>query len=262
MNFAMKLHYRLQEPEVAGRDALPVLLIHGLFGTLDNLGVLARDLKQQHRVLQVDLRNHGQSGRSPEMSYAAMAQDLMETLDDVGFQKFIVIGHSMGGKAAMALTALIPDRIEKLIAIDIAPVDYHVRRHDEIFAAINAVTDAGIRDRASATECMHQHIKEDGVIQFLLKSFQQGEWRFNVPVLLSEYAKIVGWEEVPAWDRPALFIRGGDSPYVQDAYREDIGRQFPQAKAYVVAGAGHWVHAEKPDAVLRAVHRFIDSPAA
>ncbi|MFU2318413.1 esterase [Rahnella sp. PCH160] len=260
MNFAMKLHYRLQEPEVAGSDALPVLLIHGLFGTLDNLGVLARDLKQQHRVLQVDLRNHGQSGRSPEMSYAAMAQDLRETLDDVGFQKCIVIGHSMGGKAAMALTALIPDRIEKLIAIDIAPVDYHVRRHDEIFAAINAVTNAGIRDRASATECMQHAIKEDGVIQFLLKSFQQGEWRFNVPVLLSEYAKIVGWEEVPAWKRPALFIRGGDSPYVQDAYREAIGRQFPQAKAYVVAGAGHWVHAEKPDAVLRAVHRFIDSP--
>lgn len=258
MNFAMKLHYRLQEPEVAGSHALPVVLIHGLFGTLDNLGVLGRDLKQQHRVLQVDLRNHGQSGRSDEMSYAAMAQDLAETLDEVGFQKIIVIGHSMGGKAAMALTALIPDRIEKLIVIDVAPVDYRVRRHDEIFAAINAVTAAGLRDRTSAAACMREYIKEDGVIQFLLKSFQQGEWRFNVPVLLSEYETITGWEDVPAWDHPALFIRGGLSPYVQDAYREDIGRQFPQAKAYVVAGTGHWVHAEKPEAVLRAVHRFID----
>lgn len=259
MNFAMKLHYRLQEPEVAGSTALPVLLIHGLFGTLDNLGILARDLKQQHRVLQVDLRNHGQSGRADEMSYAAMAQDLVETLDDVGFQKIIVIGHSMGGKAAMALTALIPDCIEKLIAIDVAPVDYHVRRHDEIFAAINAVTKAGLRDRTSATECMREHIKEDGVIQFLLKSFAQGEWRFNVPVLLSQYDTITGWEDVPAWDHPALFIRGGLSPYVQDEYRSAIALQFPQAKAHVVAGAGHWVHAEKPEAVLRAVHRFIDA---
>ncbi|VTQ54027.1 lipolytic enzyme [Campylobacter jejuni] len=259
MNFAMKLHYRLQEADVAGSTALPVLLIHGLFGTLDNLGILARDLRKQHNVLQVDLRNHGQSGRAGEMSYAAMAQDLVETLDEVGFQKIIVIGHSMGGKAAMALTALIPDRIERLIAIDVAPVDYHVRRHDEIFAAINAVTDAGLRDRTSATECMREYIKEDGVIQFLLKSFQQGEWRFNVPVLLSEYDTITGWEEVPPWDHPALFIRGGLSPYVQDEYRDAIARQFPQAKAHVVAGAGHWVHAEKPDAVLRAVHRFIDA---
>ncbi len=258
MNFSMKLHYRLQGSEVTGSTALPVLLIHGLFGTLDNLGILARDLRQQHNVLQVDLRNHGQSGRSDEMSYAAMAQDLEETLDAVGFQKIIVIGHSMGGKAAMALTARIPDRIEKLIAIDVAPVDYHVRRHDEIFAAINAVTDARLRDRTSASDCMRQYIKEDGVIQFLLKSFRQGEWYFNVPVLLSEYETITGWEDVPAWDHPALFIRGSLSPYVQDEYRDAIARQFPQAKAHVVAGAGHWVHAERPDAVLRAVHRFID----
>ncbi len=84
MNFAMKLHYRLQEPATPEIATLPVLLIHGLFGTLDNLGVLARDLKQQHSLLQVDMRNHGQSGRSHDMSYAAMAQDLLETMDDVG----------------------------------------------------------------------------------------------------------------------------------------------------------------------------------
>jgi esterase len=258
MNFTMKLHYRLQESAQPENQTLPVLLIHGLFGTLDNLGVLARDLKQQHQVLQVDMRNHGHSGRSDDMSYAAMAQDLLDTMDEVGFEKALVIGHSMGGKAAMAMTALAPERIEKLVAIDIAPVDYDTRRHDEIFAAVNAVTDAKASDRQSAAECMRQYIDEEGVIQFLLKSFQQGEWRFNVPVLMAEYAKIIGWENIPAWNHPALFIRGGLSPYVQDKYRDAIASQFPQARAHVVAGTGHWVHAEKPDAVLRAVHRFID----
>lgn len=256
----MKLHYRLQQAESAHPEALPVLLIHGLFGTLDNLGILARDLKQQHSVLQVDLRNHGLSDRSNEMTYQTMAQDLLDTLDEVGLEKVIVIGHSMGAKAAMALTAIAPERIEKLVLIDMAPVDYQTRRHDEIFAALKAVSEAGIKDRAGATQLMQQYIKEDGVIQFLLKSFSQGEWRFNVPVLLAEYANIVGWQDVPAWPHPALFIRGGESPYVQDSYREAIARQFPQARAYVVAGSGHWVHAEKPDAVLRAIHRFIDVP--
>jgi len=258
MNFTMKLHYRLQESATSESEALPVLLIHGLFGTLDNLGILARDLKQQHKVLQVDTRNHGQSPRSDDMSYAAMAQDLLDTLDELGFEKVIVIGHSMGGKAAMAMTALAPDRIEKLVVIDVAPVDYQTRRHDEIFAAVNAVTQAGLGDRQAAAECMREYIKEEGVIQFLLKSFVQGEWRFNVPVLMDEYDKITGWETVPTWPRPALFIRGGLSPYVQDQYRDAIASQFPKARAHVVAGTGHWVHAEKPDAVLRAVHRFID----
>ncbi|MGC6386122.1 esterase [Ewingella sp. S1.OA.A_B6] len=258
MNFAMKLHYRLQESATPETETLPVLLIHGLFGTLDNLGVLARDLKQQHSLLQVDMRNHGQSGRSDEMSYAAMAQDLLETMDDAHFQKAIVIGHSMGGKAAMAMTALAPERVAKLVVIDVAPVDYQTRRHDEIFAAINAVTHAGVSDRSAAAVCMREYIKEEGVIQFLLKSFQQGEWRFNVPVLMKEYEKITGWENIPAWPHPALFIRGGLSSYVQDKYRDAIASQFPQARAHVVAGTGHWVHAEKPEAVLRAVHRFID----
>jgi len=255
----MKLHYRLQQAETPENQTLPVLLVHGLFGTLDNLGILARDLKQQHSVLQVDLRNHGLSPRSPVMTYQAMAEDLRETLDAAGIDKALVIGHSMGAKAAMALTAVAPERVARLVAIDMAPVSYGVRRHDDIFAALNAVTEAGITDRAGATRCMQQFIGEDGVIQFLLKSFQQGEWRFNVAALHEQYAHIIGWQDVSPWPHPALFIRGGLSDYVNDSHREAIARQFPLARAYVVAGSGHWVHAEKPEAVLRAIHRFIDA---
>ena len=218
----MKLNTRAQTAQSPNNNS-PIVLVHGLFGSLDNLGVLARDLVTDHAILQVDMRNHGLSGRSEEMTYAAMAQDLRDTLDANNIQKATLIGHSMGGKAVMALTALAPERISGLVVIDVAPVNYDVRRHDEIFAAINAVTEAGVSTR--------------------------------------QYSHIVGWETVPAWPHPTLFIRGGNSPYVTDAYRDTLLAQFPQARAHVIAGAGHWVHAEKPDAVLRAIRRYLTDTA-
>ncbi|MEB2475269.1 esterase [Citrobacter freundii] len=256
----MKLNIRAQSAQNLHNNS-PIVLVHGLFGSLDNLGILARDLVTDHDIIQVDMRNHGLSPRSPEMNYPAMAQDLLDTLDDRQIEKATFIGHSMGGKAVMALTALAPERVERLVAIDIAPVDYHVRRHDEIFAAINAVTDAQASSRQQAASVMRQHLQEEGVIQFLLKSFVDGEWRFNVPVLWDQYPHIVGWETIPAWEHPALFIPGGNSPYVTEAYREQLLAQFPQALAHVIAGAGHWVHAEKPEAVLRAIRRYLSEQA-
>ena len=252
----MKLNSRTQSAQNPHNNS-PVVLVHGLFGSLDNLGILARDLVNDYDILQVDMRNHGLSPRSPEMTYAAMAQDLLDTLDDRQIEKATFIGHSMGGKAVMALTALAPERIAGLVAIDIAPVDYHVRRHDEIFNAINAVTDAGAASRQQAATVMREHLQEEGVIQFLLKSFVDGQWRFNVPVLWDQYPHIVGWQTVPAWPHPTLFIPGGNSPYVTDEYRDTLLAQFPQARAHVIAGAGHWVHAEKPEAVLRAIRRYL-----
>ena len=252
----MKLNTRAQSAQSPNNNS-PIVLVHGLFGSLDNLGVLARDLVTDHDILQVDMRNHGLSGRSPDMNYTAMAQDLLETLDVNNLEKVTLIGHSMGGKAVMALTALAPEPINGLIVIDVAPVDYDVRRHDEIFAAINAVTDAGVSTRQQAAAIMREHLDEEGVVQFLLKSFVEGQWRFNVPVLWDQYRHIVGWEPVPAWSHPAVFIRGGNSPYVTEAYRDAILAQFPQTRAHVIAGAGHWVHAEKPEAVLRAIRRYL-----
>lgn len=251
----MILNARLQT-EQSAPDATPILLIHGLFGSLDNLGVLARGLRDACPTLQVDVRNHGLSERSEIMNYPAMAQDIVETLDAQGIDRVSVIGHSMGGKIAMALSAIASQRIEKLVMIDIAPVDYQTRRHDDIFAAIRAVSAAGVTRRGEAAEVMRTLLDEEGVIQFILKSFQDGEWRFNVPVLWDNYTTISGWEEVPAWPHPALFIRGGDSPYLDNQHRDALLRQFPQAHAHVISGAGHWVHAEKPEAVLRAVRRF------
>lgn len=236
----------------------PVVLIHGLFGNLDNLGVLARDLQKNHPVIQLDLRNHGLSPRSPQMNYPAMAQDVVQLLTQLEIEKAIVIGHSMGGKVAMAMTAIAPQRVEKLIVIDIAPVAYQEHRHDQIFLALKEVTAAGIKQRQAAASLMHEFITEEqDIIPFLVKSFHDGEWRFDVPILCDQYSHIAGWQPVPMWSHPVLFIRGESSPYIQDSYRADIVRQFPQARVHVISGCGHAVHAEKPDAVLRAIHRFI-----
>ncbi|MTD26826.1 esterase [Erwinia sorbitola] len=252
----MNLNFRLQT-EQSATEGLPLVLIHGLFGSLDNLGVLARGLKDDRRLIQIDVRNHGLSPRAQEMDYALMAQDVLDTLNELEIDRFSVIGHSMGGKIAMSLTALAPDRVAEIVVIDIAPVAYTTRHHDNIFTALNAVTEAGITTRSDATALMRQTIDEEGVIQFLLKSFHDGEWRFNVPVLLACYDKIIGWQPLATWDKPVLFIRGDRSPYVADEYRDALLTQFPQARAHVIAGAGHWVHAEKPDAVLRAIRRFL-----
>ena len=193
----MKLNSRAQSAQNPHNHS-PIVLVHGLFGSLDNLGILARDLIADHDIVQVDMRNHGLSPRSPEMTYPAMAQDLLDTLDAHQIERATFIGHSMGGKAVMALTALAPERISGLVAIDIAPVDYHVRRHDEIFAAIRAVSESAASTRQQAAQVMREHLQEEGVIQFLLKSFVDGDWRFNVPVLWDQYPHIVGWETIPA----------------------------------------------------------------
>ncbi|PHI30248.1 alpha/beta fold hydrolase [Budvicia aquatica] len=249
----MKLNYRLQ-----GNGPI-IVLLHGLFGNLDNLGVIARDLQHDFQTLQVDLRNHGLSPHSSDINYRLMAEDLLSLFDELALNDITVVGHSMGGKVAMMLTELAAERIARLVIIDMAPVAYPERHHDDVFAALNAVTESKVTQRTQAAEIMRKSGLHEGVISFLLKSFNQGEWRFNVPALQQHYSDIIGWHEVSAWNKPVMFIRGELSPYIQDSYRPAIARQFPQARAYVAAGCGHWVHAEKPQQVIRVIRKMLPS---
>ena len=251
----MNLHYHLRPAQTTAH--FPVMLLHGLFGSLDNLSTLGRSLQQESSVIQIDLRNHGLSPHSPEMNYAAMAQGVLALLDQLSIEKIIIIGHSMGGKVAMALTAIAASRIDRLIIIDIAPAAYQNLRHDAIFFALNAVTEAGITQRQQAAELMRRTIEQEAVIAFLLKSFDNGAWRFNLPVLMNQYDTITGWKELPAWPGPVLFIRGELSPYIQNSHFDGIARQFPHARIDVIEGCSHWVHAEKPASVLRAVQHLM-----
>lgn len=241
-----------------------VILIHGLFGSLDNLGLLARALGEHYRVISVDLRNHGVSFRSDDMSYPAQAADILALMDHLGLDQAAIVGHSMGGKVGMQLAKLAPARVSKLVVADMAPVAYPHSRHQNVFSGLNATLAAQPRSRSDAERILAEHIEIAGVRQFLLKSFAKGDdgwqWRFNVPALEENYANIMGWpEDERCFEGPVLFIKGGDSDYMQPQYSEAALAQFPAAKVRVIAGTGHWLHAEKPMLFNKLVVDFLST---
>ena len=240
-----------------------IVLIHGLFGNLDNLGLLARDLVKDHQVLSVDLRNHGLSFHSDDHHYALLAQDVNLLLDHLNIHSVTLVGHSMGGKAVMKLASIAPEKVQQLIVLDMAPVAYTTRRHDNVFAGLNAVIEAKPLNRRNAMDVLSQHIEIEGVRQFIGKSlYNNGQymtWRFNVASLEKNYWNILGWDNIDPCDVPTLFIKGGDSDYLMPEHQTAIQAQFTNAKAHVVAKTGHWLHAEKPAEVLRAIRKFLQA---
>lgn len=256
----MFLHHQFQKaifPQ--DNQAQTMVFIHGLFGDLNNLGVIARAFAEQFNILRVDLRNHGQSFHSDEMNYTVMAEDLRDLLIHLQLQNVILVGHSMGGKTAMMLAHIAPELVDKLIVIDIAPVAYHLHRHDEIFAGLFAVKAEKPSNRQEAKSAIAKCITDEGIQQFMLKSFdpQSPEsFKFNLSGLKQNYANLMGWQSVFV-DKPTLFIKGALSDYLQDKDTQTILAQFPQARSFVVSNADHWVHAEKPDAVIRAIQKFL-----
>ncbi len=239
-----------------------VVLIHGLFGNLDNLGLLARDLKNDYQVLSIDLRNHGQSFHSDKHDYAVMAQDVKQLLQSLDIENAIIIGHSMGGKVAMKLADIAQKQVQKLIVLDMSPVAYTQRKHDAVIAGLDAVLTNKPTTRSEVMKLLAEHIVEDGVRQFLGKSLmKQGDhmtWRFNVPSIKQNYWNIIGWQPIAQCEVPTLFIKGGNSDYLTAEHQPQIQAQFSNAKAHVIANTGHWLHAEKPLEVLRAIRKFID----
>lgn len=236
-----------------------LLFIHGLFGDMNNLGMIARAFSERYNILRVDLRNHGQSFRSDEMNYDVMAQDILTLIQYLELDKVILIGHSMGGKTAMKFAALYPTLVERLVVIDIAPVIYTEQRHSDVFNALFAVQTAKPSSRQEAKPILATFINDEALQQFMLKSFDvnaMGLFRFNVQALYQNYAQLMGWSPVFA-DTPCLFIRGGNSNYVLPEYRNQILAQFPHAKAFTIGGCNHWVHSEKPQFVARAIEKFL-----
>ena len=253
----MILNYQLHHHETS--TVSPMIFIHGLFGSLSNLGVLARHFSEQRTVIQIDVRNHGLSGHSSDINYQLMAEDVLETLSSLNVHKFVVVGHSMGGKIAMKLADLAREQTEKLVVLDITPIQYHESHHAEIFQALFAVQQANVASRLEAAKIMHKYIHEEMVIQFLLKSFNKGQWLFNVQSLFDHYPDIMAWEKVEKINRPALFLRGGDSFYIsKPEHFAAINEQFSQAKIEVIENTGHWLHGEKPDEVIKHMQAFVN----
>jgi esterase len=246
----------------SGQTSSPaIVLIHGLFGSYENLGVIERSLSSQYHVINLDVRNHGRSEHSNEMNYAVMADDLADTLDALQLNKVAILGHSMGGKLAMAFALTYPQRVTKLILADIAPVAYPPR-HNSIFAGLKAVDLANLNSRSEADKQLSAFIDEAGVRQFLLKSLvkdnERFHWRFNLEALQANYPALIGLPMVQGqFNGPVLFIKGGDSDYILPEHKADIMQLFPAAQAKIIQGTGHWLHAEKPAAFTKLVQDFL-----
>ncbi|MCJ9427603.1 alpha/beta fold hydrolase [Kordiimonas marina] len=239
----------------------PLVMLHGLFGSADNLGGIARILESDFRVIAPDLRNHGRSPHDDHMSYPLMAADVLALMDSLGLEKVHLFGHSMGGKTAMQLALNAPDRVSKLVVGDIAPVAYG-HHHSRILEGMRAVADAGDMSRSDAEKILSTYVDEPDVLSFLLTNWRRQDdgtqgWRLNLDAIERDYMEIAAANTGGPFMGPTLFVRGGNSDYVQAEHREAILRLFPNASVRTVEGTGHWLHAEKPDLVARIVNRFL-----
>ncbi|RJE77447.1 acyl-CoA esterase [Pseudoalteromonas sp. MSK9-3] len=240
-----------------------LILMHGLFGSLENLNVIAKTLSEHFTVYNVDLRNHGKSFHSDDMSYPHMAGDIKALLEHLNIDKAHVVGHSMGGKVAMQFASSFNHHVNKLVVLDIAPVTYPPR-HDEIIVGLNKVSaHTNVLNRTQADEILSEHIEIPGVRQFLLKSLAKNaagalSWRFNLPVIANAYSNIVAnITSASPCQCDTLFIKGNNSDYILAEHREAIVKAFPKATAKVIHGVGHWLHAEKPAAVNKSILDFL-----
>lgn len=250
---------------VAG-DGPPLFLLHGLFGSGRNWGTIARALAGEFRVHLPDLRNHGASPWAPEMGYRAMAGDLIAAIGTAGSPPAVLVGHSMGGKVAMAAALLRPDRVARVVIADVAPVAY-ADRHRAHLAAMRAIDPAALASRQEADRQLAERIADPVLRGFLLQNLERVEgrfrWRLNLDAIAREMGEILGFPQALRRRRfgsPALAVRGARSDYVDEAGLSVLRRMFPALQQHTIADAGHWIHADQPQAFLGALQAFLQAP--
>ena len=249
----MKLPIR----EFGERGGVPIVLVAGLFGEGKNLGGIARTLSTNHHVITVDLRNHGAAPWSDEHSYEAMAQDLIETFEE--FEQIDLLGHSMGGKAAMMVALLRPSFIGNLLIADIAPVTYE-HSHNGLIDAMLGLDLSNVNNRREADAALSVTIPENGVRAFLLHglSFDDGaRWKNNLVVLKRSMPEIIGFPDIDSvFEGRTLFVGGANSDYIETEHRAAIKGYFPNAYITHIKNAGHWLHVEQATIFAQIVNDF------
>lgn len=242
----------------------PLVILHGLFGSSRNWSSQSRLLAASWQVSALDVRNHGESPWSEDMSYPAMAGDVLAYLDAAGLTDAVVLGHSMGGKAAMATALLAPSRVRALVVVDMAPVRY-ASGMERYVDAMQAVDLTGLTRRTEVDRALSDTVPDRNLRAFLLQNLlvegQRLRWRLNLDVLGRRMAQIMDFPEELAgrrYDGPSCFISGAASPYVGDNQHAAIRRFFPQAAFDAIPGAGHWVHAEAPEAFMQSLTAFLN----
>jgi len=241
----------------------PLLILHGFLGMSDNwksFGSLYAAEGFQVHIL--DLRNHGKSFHSEDFNYDVMAQDILEYCQEQQLQHVSIIGHSMGGKVAMLFATTYPEMVDKLVVADIGP-KYYAPHHQDIFAGLNAVDFTSKPDRTAVEETLYPFIPDFGTRQFIMKNVYwaapgQLDFRFNLPVFNANVEAIgVALPKANVFEKPTLFIRGGNSKYILDADLPEIKKHFPDTELATIPNVGHWLHAENPKLFFEETARFL-----
>jgi esterase len=245
----------------------PLIILHGLFGSLNNWNTLSKRFGEYYQVFAVDQRNHGASPHSDRSSYPLMAEDLRAFMQQQQLASASLLGHSMGGKTAMQFALSYPEQVAKLVVVDIAPKAYPPH-HDTILDALCGLDLSQHSSRAELDQALADKIDSRPIRQFLLTNVTRDEagrfvWKMNLDGIKQTYDQIVGAvEQHGRFDKPALFVRGETSDYIQNTDRPVIEALFPQARIVTIPGAGHWVHAEAPADFFAAALDFLrEDPA-
>ena len=239
----------------------PLVILHGLFGSLDNWFSIAKELVDHYTLYLVDQRNHGDSPHGSEWNYGVMVEDLRELLDAEGLDSVYLMGHSMGGKTVMNFAVAYPERVRKLIVGDIAPRHYPIH-HQVILEGLNALDLSQLQSRKEADDLLAPYIPELGIRQFLLKSLGRDtngfSWKVNLSVITQHIEEVGKALEVgTVFEGPTLFLGGANSSYIQEKDLSDMKRHFPNCTWVSIHNAGHWLHAEQPQAVVAEMRKFL-----
>lgn len=238
-----------------------VILIHGLFGSLINLSMLSKSLSEYFTVHIIDVRNHGDSPHNEHMDYNTMANDVIRYMDNLGIKSTHLVGHSMGGKISMQIAMNFPDRVNRLVVADIAPVTYE-NRHNIILKGLLAIDPKKIKSRKEADQILSTYVNEPEVRSFLLKnlektSFETYKWRINLKGIHCNHSNISLGPTGSPFHGSTLFVKGGESNYIEAKHSNAMSRLFPNAQLKIMEGTGHWLHAQKPALFKRVVMSFL-----
>ncbi len=251
---------KLHHTNLGGAGLPPMILLHGLLGSSRNWLSTGRDLAKHHQVMALDARNHGKSPHAPEMTYDAMVADTLAWMDEQNLAKATIVGHSMGGKTAMLLACRHPERVERLVVVDIAPKDYSWAAHRAEFLAMTELDLASLQSRQEAELRFEARVDNLGMRKFLVTNLEhvpEGGWRWivNLPVL-GQALPVLEKNSLRPDDRfagPTLFVLGGRSRYAESSDHDLIRRHFPAAKIAVIADSGHNPHMDQREEFVRVV---------
>lgn len=253
----VRLHYNIHG------EGAPLIILHGLFGSSRNWQTIAKKLVGNFQVITPDLRNHGMSFHALSMTYTEMAEDILELIRDLSLDNVSLIGHSMGGKVAMINALFHSHVIEKLAVLDIAPVSYE-HRYGKLCQAMQNLPLDQINNRNEAGEILNDQINDLFLTQFLLQNLLRAEdgfeWRINLPAIQSNIESISSFPDMgngKQYDKPALFLGGEKSHFVQPEYHGEIKKHFPNAEIELIENAGHMLHIEQPDIVIDKIRNFL-----